>query len=487
MVKQLVLFDDQTELMRRLQLEAGRSKSILLQSPTGSGKTAMMLWLAMRTVEKKRKAGFFVPRKALLTQTSQSFNEYGLHHNFVASGKDYNPFGDMYLGMIDTMARRLKAWIKDGKSGPCPIPKVDLAIFDETHFGDDALELLINYYKSIGAWVIGPTATPWDMKGQGLGRFYDSMVMGLQVRELIDLKRLSNYKYFYGRKEGELINLSRATEKEIDEYMRQRPAIIGDAVRDYKLRCEGKIHLVRCTSIEHAQMTAEYFRHAGIAAAHVDGNMSEAEQMKIFMAYARRELKVLTFAQLLNFGFDLAQITGMKVCIESASDLKRSKSLAGQMQFWGRTMRYKSFDAIFNDHVNNWVEHGLPCSNRDWTLDSLRRKSSQEKVPATRQCPTCYFVSAPTPSCPECGLVYEVNSVFTKEVKGDLVEIDKAEVERKRLERQERYKCESLEDLIRLGMKRGYAKPTGWARKIWSSAAWEKKRQKYAEKQLQSV
>lgn len=468
--------------MERLQIEATRSKSILLQSPTGSGKTAMMLWLAKRTVKKQRRVLFSVPRKDLLTQTSLSFNKYDVFHSFVAAGKNYDPFASVYIGMVDTMAQRLKKWLDAGKVGPCPLPKVDLAIFDETHFGAAALALIIEHYKEQGAWIIGPSATPWKMNGQGLGIYYDSMVMGKSVKWLIKNNRLSDYKYFYGEKHGDFRQLQNASDKEIDEYMKQKRQIIGDAVRDYKLRCEGKLHIVRCTSIEHSEMTAEEFRNCGVAAVHVDGNTPEAEKARIFLAFAKREVKVLTFAQLLNFGFDLSQATGMDVCIESASDLKPSKSLAGQMQFWGRALRYKPYPAIFNDHVNNWVEHGLPCSEREWTLESLTKKSTGEKAPPTKQCDKCFFVHSPSPSCPECGNVYEVNSRFTKEVDGELVEINKEEVERKRLMKQEEWQANSEEELKQIGIRRGYKGAAKWAKYKWEAR--EKKRK---QKELQNA
>lgn len=481
----IVLYPDQAELMAALQQEARRSKSILLQSPTGSGKTAMMLWLAKQTIKKNKRVLFSVPRKDLLTQTSLSFSKYDLPHGFCAAGKDYDPFRSVYICMVETMARKLKKWEDAKRAGPCPIPIVQLAIFDETHFGERALSSLIAFYKSIGAWIIGPSATPWKMNGQGMGMYYDSMVMGKSVRWLIDHKRLSDYKYFYGQKDGELLNLQKASEKEINEYMKQKKQIIGDAVRDYKLRCEGKLHIVRCTSIEHSEITAEGFRERGVIARHIDGNTPDDEKTAIFKAFAKREINVLTFAQLLNFGFDLAQITGMDCCVESASDLRPSGSLAAQMQFWGRSMRYKPYPAIFNDHVNNWIKHGLPCSEREWTLESLVKNSKKEPIPPTKQCPKCFFVSSPRPSCPECGHVFEVNSNFTGQVEGELVEIDREEIERKRLAKQEQGMAKTLDELIEIGKRRGYKKAEKWALNVWNSPSRIAKRER--ENQLQNA
>lgn len=407
-----------------------------------------MCKMAIGAAEKNKRVLFSVPRRDLLAQTSETFKKYGIHHSFIAAGRDYNPFSKVFIGMVDTMANRLDK-----------LPKVSLAIFDETHFGAGSLSAVINKYKSGTGWVIGPSATPWKLNGQGLGIYYDSMVMGKSIKWLIANKRLSDYKYFYGKKRADFHALQKKSDAEIDEFMSAKREIIGDAVSDYKLRCLGKLHIVRCTSIKHSEISAQAFRDAGISAMHVDGKTADDEKIKIFKAFARREIKVLTFAQLLNFGFDLSQATQMDVCIESASDLKPSKSLAAQMQFWGRALRYKPFPAIFNDHVNNWYEHGLPCSDREWTLESLKKKAGGDKVPPTRQCYSCFFVHSPAPSCPECGMVYEITPRLTKEVQGDLVEIDKNAVKLKR--RIEMGKLESIDDFIQYGLLKGYK--TGWA------------------------
>lgn len=462
----ITFFPDQQKMFDELRQSMQRNKSVLLQSATGSGKTVIGSQMVINVIAKQRKASFFVPRRDLLDQTSNTFNKYNCHHSYIAAGRDYNPFGSIYVGMIDTAARRLKKWADSGKQSGCPLPNVDVAVFDETHFGEGALDSVIRHYQAIGAWTIGLSATPWKLNGQGLGIWYNDMVQGPSIRYLIDNKRLSDYRYFYGRTREDFHAMQRKTDKEIASIMETKRAIIGDAVNDYKLRALGKLHIVRCTSITHSQITAESFRQSGVNAIHVDGNTPDEEKQRIFTAFAKRQISVLTFADLLNFGFDLSQATGIDTCIESCSDLKPSKSLAGQMQFWGRVLRAKPFPAIINDHVNNWKEHGVPCSAREWTLESLTRKAGGERVPPTRQCPSCFFVHSPAPACPECGSVYEVLGRMVKEKDGDLVEINKEEVEKQRLRKQhDLHNCKTLSDLQAYAKKYGYK--SGWAFKYW--------------------
>lgn len=488
MIKYLELFPDQAEIMVELRNAMKKYKAILLQSPTGSGKTAMAVYMIMKAVEKQadlerlrgRKIIFTVPRKDLLEQTSETLGRYGISHSYIASGKPFNPMSPVYIGMVPTMTGKIAGDPATGKFLAKNLPDGYIVLIDETHFGSDNLDKLINFYKQQGAWVIGLSATPWKLNGQGLGMWYDHMVKGKSISWLIENKRLSDYDYYYGKTKPDLSKIKVGdgdyNQVQLGQYMEQQGVIIGDCVTDYKKRCMGKLHIVRCSSIKHSQMVAETFRANGVKAMHVDGETPMDERKRIFVAFAKREITVLTFCDLLNFGFDLSQASGMDVCIESCSDLKPTKSLAAQLQFWGRVLRYKDYPAIINDHVNNYLEHGLPCSDRDWTLESRKKKKKGERepVPATRQCSSCFYVHPPAPSCPACGFVYPVASREIDEVDGDLHKIDKEEAKRqaqikKFQNMREQNAAETMEDLIKLAQARGYKNPVGWAGHIYQA------------------
>lgn len=464
------LYPDQIETVDRLRQAMRRHKAVLLQSPTGSGKTAMAIHLIHSAAQKGNRVMFSVPRRELMKQTSLTFQSYGLTHGFVAAGQDFNPFSKAYIGMVDTMARRVER-----------LPVVDLVIIDETHYGAGSLDAVIKQYKAMGAWVVGLSATPWKLSGQGLGCWYDDMVQGKSIRWLIDNKRLSDYRFFRGKTKPDLsqikVTAGDYAKGELASFMEQQGVIIGDCVNDYITKAMGRLHVVRCASIKHSQTTAQSFRDAGIPAQHVDGTTPDDQMRQIIRAFARREILVLTFCDLLNFGFDLSQASGMDVCIESGSDLKPSKSLAGQMQYWGRMLRYKEYPALIMDHVNNWTEHGLPCSEREWTLDDrVQNKKTKERVPPTKQCEKCFHIHPPAPKCPDCGNVYEIKSREIDEVDGDLEEIDPrtAIIERKK----EQGAAQSLEDLIEVGKRRGMQYPAKWAAKVMAGRMAKKMRGK---------
>lgn len=456
-MSELVLYPDQQELMEKVRTAMKIRKSNLIVSPTGSGKTAIASYMIKAAQQRGRKTLFTVPRRNLMEQTSKTFESYDIAHSFVSSGKSYNPFSNGFIGTIDTMARRLDN-----------LPRTDLLIVDESHFGANALDGVINHYKKQGTWILGLSATPWKLNGKGLGCWYDGMVEGKTTRWLMENDRLSKYKYFCGKTRPDLSQLKISggdyAKGDVADFMEQQGAIIGDCVKDYIQRCMGNIHIVRCASIKHSQMVAESFRLAGVTAIHVDGTTPMEQLKRIFIAFAKREILVVCFCDLLGFGFDLSQITGMDVCIESQSDLKPSKSLAGQMQFWGRALRWKEKPAIIHDHVNNYIEHGFPDDEREWTLEdrSQSRTASEERATPVKMCIECFFTHRPAPVCPNCGHTHPIQYREIEEVDGELVEVDPATVAR--LDKAKREK--QLKQLIVVGKKRGYANPQVWAENI---------------------
>jgi len=451
------LLPDQAETLARLRAEMGRHKSVLLQAPTGWGKTAASVYMLSQARAKGKRVIFTVPRKDLLEQTSKDFDGYNLDHSYIAAGRQFNPYSRAYIGMVDTMARRLDS-----------LPDEDLVIVDETHYGSTALDRIIQHYKAKGAWIVGLSASPWKLSGEGLGKWYSSMVRAPDIRWLIDNKRLCEYRAFAPSRpdlSGITVSAGDYQRGQLSSFMEQDRVIVGDAVRHYRERAMGRLNLAFCTSIKHAEIVADTFKASGIPAASIDGKMDMAQRRKIIRAFAMREILVMTNCDLCTFGFDLSMASGMKVTVEVMSDLRPTKSLALQCQKWGRVLRYKDYPAIIFDHAGNMAEHGMPCAEREWSLESrVQKKSDGEKAPPTRQCPNCFYVHSPAPICPECGTAYEVKSREIDEVDGELIEIDKDSEVRKR--RTEQGRARTLDDLIALGQKRGMKYPAQWAAKV---------------------
>jgi superfamily II DNA or RNA helicase len=458
------LFNDQAETMEALRDSMRRHKFTLLCCATGWGKTMAAAYMIAGAQGKNRRTVFTVPRRDLLEQTSATFNQMGIAHSYIAAGKLYNPYANVWIGMVPSMAARLDR-----------LPEADLLIADETHYGKGGLDAVIQHYKSRGAWGIGLSGTPWKLSGEGLGCWYDNMVEGKSIRWLMDNKRLSEYRYYRGEVNADASKVKKTggdfAKKDLGDFMADQNKIIGDVVAQYRRLCMGNRHLVRCVSVRESQKTAEGFRDAGIPFAHVDGETPSDERRRIFVALAKKELLGVTFCDLISMGFDLEMASGgLKVTIESGSETNPTMSLASQMQYWGRMLRYKEKPAVIIDHVNAYRTHDYPDTPREWTLadrDQSERASSERAMPV-RSCSRCFYCHRPAPACPSCGLVYPIQHREIERVDGELVEITKEQREMEKQERERARKsarmevgqCRTLEDLRRVAQERGYAK--GW-------------------------
>lgn len=404
---------------------------------------------------------FIVPRRTLLKQTADEFRSHDIPFGYISSGYSPNPFAKMNLATLGSLSRRLD------KVRP---PKV--AFIDECHWGDGELEKVIKWLRDSGSWYVGLSATPKKMNGKPMSDHYSVMEKGPTIRALIDSKRLSDYRMFAPSRPDlkgvKTVNGDYAM-GQLSKRMETDRVLIGDAVKHYREHAMGMLNAAFCTSIKHAEITAEAFRNGGVPALAVSGKDDDDVIRRKIMAFARREVKVLCSAQLLTFGFDLSSYAQMPVTIECMSDLAPTKSEPLQRQKWGRPLRYKDYPAIIFDHAGNCSVHGMPDSEVDWNLDGSIGTGSGggEKTIATRQCPSCFFVARPTASCPNCGHVYPVEGRMLEEVDGVLEEVTGPVV--RPINEQGMQK--SLDELIKLGIARGYApgKAQFWAAKIISA------------------
>jgi superfamily II DNA or RNA helicase len=436
------LYDHQIEQIQNVRAAMRRSKSVLIQSPTGSGKSIMAAAMIAAARDKGSKSLFIVPRRELVRQMADTFGKFHIPHSFVVAGYSFNEKAKTHI--CSTMSL---------------VKKVSYMTPDETHHGGKALDDIIKYYKERGAWIVGLSATPVKLNGQGLDCWYDEMVAGQSVRWLIDNKWLSEYRAF--SPSGIKTSGGDYAKGQLDERMKDK-VIIGNAVDHYIKHANGKLNIAYCAGVASSQMTAEEFKAKGIPAAHIDGKTSDDERKRIIRAFAKRELLVLCNCELLTFGFDLASNAGMDVTVECMSDLRPTKSLALQCQKWGRVLRRKDYPALIFDHGNNIMVHGMPCEDREWTLSGKKGRGERDEATIpVRECPVCYRCHKPRPSCPQCGYVYPVESRVIEEVEGELTEIQiKKEKKKKRMEVG---RARSIDDLWAIARERGY-KP-GWVHK----------------------
>jgi len=455
----VTLYEDQTALIDDVRARMRRHKSVLVQAATGFGKTVVTASMVQASQAKGTRSMMVVPRRELLRQTAETFKAFGIPHGYVSAGYEYNPFAKTMLATSGTLARRLDK-----------VPPPNVCFVDETHYGGGDLDRIIGSMKAAGTWVIGLSATPSRLDGKGLGVWYDDMAEGPPIGDLIRDGRLSRYRMF-APDTPDMTGVKTAAgdyaKGALADKMEQDRVLVGNAVAHYRKHALGRLNVAYCASIKHAEIVAASFQDQGIPAACIHGKMDDAERSHIIRAFARRELLVLTSVDLLTFGFDLASAAQMDVTVECMSDLGPTKSLAKQMQKWGRTLRIKPDPALIFDHAGNAARHGLPDDQREWSLEgNEKRDGGNEPSAPVRQCPECFFCHRPTPECPACGFEYPIQSREIDEVDGELSEITG---ERRDSFKQQRDMSRDLDSLIALGRNRGMKHPERWAAHVMSA------------------
>lgn len=450
------LYDDQKEMLEDVRSSIRRgNKSVLLQAATGSGKTQVSAAMIAGSQSKGTKSIFIVPRKELRKQVSNTLAKHDIQHGFVSSGLPFNAYSKTFVATAGTLLKRLDS-----------VSDMNLVICDEIHHAGDGMDKIIKFYQAKGAVIIGLSATPKKLSGKGLDCWFSDMVCGKSIKWLIANRRLSDYRAFI----IDIPDLSGIktvagdyNQGQLSSKMENDRVLVGSAVQYYKSHAMGKLGVTYTTSRKHSEIVAEQFNENGVPAAFIDGTMDDIERTRIIKAFARRELLQLVNCELLTFGFDIASASGIDVAIESLTDLQPTKSLAKQMQKWGRVLRRKAEPALIFDHSGNImnskgeVNHSFPDDDREWTLQGITKTKGEGKERAVKimQCSRCYYAQRPNYErrCNNCGYVQPVQERDIKTVDGELREIKAGDIAMKPPPNRQGQKWALIAQAKRMGIK----------------------------------
>lgn len=436
------VIDDTREALRR-------HHSVLMQGPTGMGKTAITVFMMGRAAAHGKRAYFLVHQNELLSQTSKALWRQQLEHGMIASGKSRSTL-PAQVASVQTLVRRMDQY-----------KEPDLLIIDEAHrAAAKTYQTIIERWPN--ARVIGLTATPQRTDGKPLDVMFDTLVLGPTIRELMDAGYLCDYE-IYAPPIG--IDVSTVKRKMGDfdskelEAVVDKKSITGDAVAHYKTHASGKRCVVMCVSIKHAEHVAEQYQAAGVSSGVIEGTMTGHARDKMLADFAAGRLMVICNVQLLVEGVDIP-------AIEVVQWLRPTQSLVVWMQGNGRGLRPadNKTGLIIFDHVGNCLRHGLPDDDREWSLEGKekgKKKAAADEV-KIKQCGSCYAVFRPGPqTCPHCGAPVAGQQRELEVVEGELQKVDKLAIRKE--QKREQGSARTLDDLVALGMRRGMAKADAWA------------------------
>lgn len=371
------------------------SKSVVLAAPTGSGKTIMGVEMVRSAVARHNRVLWLAHREELLKQVSDKLTECGLRHGIImASLPPMDPTAPIQLASVQTLSRRKQT------------PPANLVVVDEAHHvcSGSYRKLLTGPYAT--AWRVGLTATPYRLDGHGLGEFFSAIVKACSYEEMLIEGYLVPARIFAPStpdmtgvrvQAGEFVNREAAAR--VDQ-----PDIIGDVVGTWQKLAAGRTTAVFACSILHSTHIIDAFKTAGVSAEHLDGDTAPDRRRDILARVHRGELCVVSNCMILTEGWDLPRCS----CVVQARPTM-SRCLWRQMIGRGLRPFEGKDDCIVLDHASNAHRFGLPITEDEYDLWSVKAKTTKQEGVSIRQCPKCFAILPGQPqNCQECGHVFVV-------------------------------------------------------------------------------
>ena len=398
---------DDLNTLRRLSAE---HRSVLYQAPTGSGKTFVAGYVMQAAAAKGIPILVLLNRKELINQFYKTLREHGLIRDVgvVAQGWPPSPWAPIQLGSVMSWVRRKPAFTPG------------LIIIDEAHHvAAESWKRILAMYPD--ARVLGLTATPLRLDGQGLDPWFNIMHCSLQIDQLVRIKRLAPTRTIrvptpLKRKDLKMRGSDLDASSVDDET---KAVLMADGLKFYQNYIPGEQAIVFCIDRANSMQTAERFQAAGIRAEHVDGETPPGIRTRIFELYARGDIAVLCNVELATEGVDFP-------ACNAVIHMRPTASLTQYMQMNGRCMRFQPDKvAVIGDLVGNYFIHGLPDENRTWQLEgageSNRQREKKQRGANLRMCGSCMTLyAAHKHICPGCGSGHPGRPV--RELDVDLVE-----------------------------------------------------------------
>ena len=379
------------------------NKRIIVQQPPRTGKTVIMAEIARKTTSKGNRVMFIIHRKEVLAQAKTTFRKQDVNMNLAT------------MGMVQTLTRRVNK-----------LTEPQLILIDEAHHAlSQSYRRIIDAFPN--AYILYFTATPIRTGHDQLDQIADDIIVGKSIKWLTQHHFLAPFHY-YGLGDIDRSKLRKSngdySSQSMDEAISHQ--IYGHIVQQYQRLANGKQAVVYCHSIESAKKVTEQFTQAGITAAEIDGDTDSKVRDRLVQKFRDQQLTILANVNLFTEGVDLPNVD----CVIMA---RPTSSLALYLQFSMRCLNPREGKtAIIIDHVDNFLNFGLPNNDRDWNeaikTSDKRKQPKQDNGPAICQCKFCfgafYRKEMQDSCCPLCGhrldpekKDYKIVNVHLQEIK----------------------------------------------------------------------
>lgn len=341
--------------------------SVMLQMPTGTGKTYLFTSLindiinTYKLAHKDIKILIVAHRTELLDQISATLNKFGISHGFIQGAREQYLWKRVQVGSIMSLLTDKNYY------NVCRL-KFDYIIVDEAHHS-----LADTYIRLFGlfpnAKKLGVTATPWRLNHESFLSLYQYLIVSPQISWFINNNLLSDFDYVSIKQDSEVQRLVDKSEVvstgdfsnvDLDNtFNNQR--IRSKLYESYLQFANGRKGIIYAINKCHAAKIAELYSSHGVKAVAIDCDTPRDVRQEMITAFKNGEISVLVNVDIFTEGFDCPDVNFIQLA-------RPTKSLSLYLQQVGRGLRIVAGKekTIILDNVGLYNYFGLPDANRKW-------------------------------------------------------------------------------------------------------------------------
>ena len=385
----------QDQIIRSVEsLFAENNGRVLIQCPTGAGKTIIAVQLVDRAA--LRRVLYIVPSAEIFEQTSDKLDRLGIPHVCLNAGA--RPKLDstrVVLAMSQTLANRRHSpmWADWAP---------ELIIIDEVH------RLIDQHKKILGIWnvpVIGMTATPVRLDGKSISDICPYLVLGPSIGEL----QAGGFLVPAVTYIAEIPDLKHVRRRRTEyDSVEVEQAYIDSGVLDlvpqsWLRYADGRRTITFAPGVDSSRMLVAAYKARGIRAVHIDSLSTTDARNKALQDLRDHKIDVLCNVGLFIEGLDLIETECITLC-------RPTHSVAYHVQSIGRGLRPAAHinkkSLVVIDHSGNCLRHGVIEAPRDWARGGVFHS---QRLKVCRACRA--VVSRKSPWCSFCGFEEKENRV----------------------------------------------------------------------------
>lgn len=351
--------------------------SVMLQMPTGTGKTRLFSSIIkdIRSYsvkhELKLSCLIMVHRMELIDQIVETLKKhYDLESGIIQAGFRQKPELWLQVASVQTLSRRLEKWTEKA---------FDFIIVDEAHHvpADSYLKIINAFHD---AKLLGVTATPYRLSGEGFTDIFDELIVSPSVKEFIDMGVLSKYDYYSVRPNSEIQRELDGIKKfQAGEYTEAEMTRVCDnnhiraqVVETYQKYAAGKKGIIYTINKEHNYNLCEDFKEHGINAVAIDSSTPSEIRKQYIEDFKNGLIDIICNVNIFSEGFDCPDIEFVQLA-------RPTQSLSMFLQQVGRGLRISEGKekCLFLDNVGLYNKFGFPSSKRKWLYHFMGHEAEE--------------------------------------------------------------------------------------------------------------